>query len=754
MDPTPSHIDENPAMGPTCAEAIANLEAIMNSAQDCLRKLQSVSSETPTTEESPSKKQKSSNESVSTECDSGFGSTVSTSNLGENLPDSNQEMEICDQEAFLKPERNTNSSEATDNLEPSSTSFPHDVPMHSTNIQSNKSAGKLDDPTQLIASSTQTPREEAISNYVERRFVLVGSPMDRSYEVRPYLKLRKNLAHPRKTYLLSQCSPGKFSPQKNSPSRRTSILQPLSASPSTADYFDRKHSDCSSSPRRFASDLPTLLKTPFSSDLFSKKSGLVDNLKEKQIEDSRDASASKKVNPGPVPFDKRKRKRKTPFIYLKKFTKPKKNSSVGDMLSPPEEYEVEYIESHKILENNECMFFVKWIGWDASDNTWEPITNLLNCQEKLVGYFEQLLRSNEHKQISLLRKNANLRELRQTLSRTSEEELNQLLSTYRSSQGIKLPVPNRDFIDKALLLFTKQLPKEMLEPMKKRLRHELLLEKLCAHRKAQLVSLQEWELEINFLAQNSALITVENNVDLEGPPPNFNYINHYLPGAGVIIPNDPPFGCDCPGGCTVSSQLCCGKESGFAYDQHGRIKVPRGTPIYECNNRCTCPVKCRNRVIQRGQHYRLCIFKTSNGCGWGVKALDDIKKGSFITKYVGEVVTAEEAAVRSNTDSKFYLFDLDFNCPDNSPCPFTVDASVYGNISHFINHSCDPNLAIYASWINCLDPNLPLLVLFAIKDIRKGEELCFSYSQTDTSRRRKGEVKCRCNTANCRKYVF
>jgi SET domain-containing protein len=46
-----------------------------------------------------------------------------------------------------------------------------------------------------------------------------------------------------------------------------------------------------------------------------------------------------------------------------------------------------------------------------------------------------------------------------------------------------------------------------------------------------------------------------------------------------------------------------------------------------------------------------------------------------------------------------YLFDLDFNEDSN---PYTIDACRYGNIAHFINHSCDPNLAIYNVWINCL----------------------------------------------------
>lgn len=58
-----------------------------------------------------------------------------------------------------------------------------------------------------------------------------------------------------------------------------------------------------------------------------------------------------------------------------------------------------------------------------------------------------------------------------------------------------------------------------------------------------------------------------------------------------------------------------------------------------------------------------------------------------------------------------------------------MDAALYGNVSHFINHSCEPNLEIFNVWIDCLDPNLPRLCLFAARDIFKGEQLTFDYKQ-------------------------
>ena len=40
----------------------------------------------------------------------------------------------------------------------------------------------------------------------------------------------------------------------------------------------------------------------------------------------------------------------------------------------------------------------------------------------------------------------------------------------------------------------------------------------------------------------------------------------------------------------------------------------------------------------------------------------------------------------SDEEGRTYLFDLDFNSGANNP--YTIDAAFYGNVSHFINHSC------------------------------------------------------------------
>ena len=114
--------------------------------------------------------------------------------------------------------------------------------------------------------------------------------------------------------------------------------------------------------------------------------------------------------------------------------------------------------------------------------------------------------------------------------------------------------------------------------------------------------------------------------------------------------------------------------------------VPPGTAIYECNPKWACPSGCINKVVQLGQTIPLCIFRTY-GKGWGVKTRQPIKCNTFVSKYVGEVITTEEAKKRGriyDAQRITYLFDQDYK---KENCAFTIDAAKYGNISRFYNPS-------------------------------------------------------------------
>lgn len=394
--------------------------------------------------------------------------------------------------------------------------------------------------------------------------------------------------------------------------------------------------------------------------------------------------------------------------------KQKKNKKTRE----PEEFIIEKIIKFK-YENGQELFLVKWTGYSSNDNTWEPIENLDNCPGILkefllreeVQYCDRIQQLKQELSFGELLSDENLIN---RLSEVQETELTQLRNTLTVKLIAMITLPEK----------YETFAAELVQDTRELLQLYTLTRKRCR----QLIKLKQWEEHINQVDKSKRLV-VENDADLAGPPENFTYINQSIPGAGVEIPDEPPIGCDCLA-CNCRSKTCCGMQGGlYAYTVKKRLRVASGTPIYECNKACKCTSECSNRVVQHGRNTKLTIFRTSSGCGWGVKTEQRIQQGQFICQYVGEVITFEEAEKRGreyDANGLTYLFDLDFNSIEN---PYVVDAANLGNVSHFINHSCDPNLGVWAVWADCLDPNLPMLALFATRDIEVGEEICFDYLQ-------------------------
>lgn len=444
-----------------------------------------------------------------------------------------------------------------------------------------------------------------------------------------------------------------------------------------------------------------------------------------------------------------------------------------------QEYTVE-----KILKINEIdekpFFYVKWKGYKECDNTWEPLKNLDDCT-----ILKTFLRAKTNFYAKEIEKIGN----------TIKNDDNDNTKSYTDTEAFKL-IENfnelqlqSDLILMAILNENQQTTSSTYNNIFQRTKHNLHLFPYYLKRMEQLTSMQQWQQQINN-ADKSSNLMVENNYDFEMPPLDFNYINDNIAGNGIIIPNDPLIGCDCGDTC-YSRTKCCGQNSGslFAYNKKKRIKVPPGTPIFECNDRCKCGPTCMNRVVQQGRKHTLTIYKTNNDRGWGVRTERIIYDGQFICEYVGEIITYEETEKRGkiyDIEGRTYLFDLDINRSDN---PYTIDAAKYGNVSHFINHSCDPNCGVWAVWINCLDLDLPKICLFALRRIEAGEELSFDYlnhrandsggaggsgsnnkslesltneSTTTTTTDDKTEsvdnvkyaMKCKCNSSKCRKFIF
>ena len=119
--------------------------------------------------------------------------------------------------------------------------------------------------------------------------------------------------------------------------------------------------------------------------------------------------------------------------------------------------------------------------------------------------------------------------------------------------------------------------------------------------------------------------------------------------------------------------------------------------------------------------------------GWGVFAIEPIRKNKRIIDYAGELIDHKES-LRRETD---YLDRGEIWC-------FTVnrrwvrDANSGGNVARFINHACKPNcysvIVGHTIWI-C-----------ASRNIEPGEELTYDYF-TDGAQ----FIQCRCRPGCARK---
>jgi histone-lysine N-methyltransferase SUV39H len=218
-----------------------------------------------------------------------------------------------------------------------------------------------------------------------------------------------------------------------------------------------------------------------------------------------------------------------------------------------------------------------------------------------------------------------------------------------------------------------------------------------------------------------------------------------------------PEGCACEN-CDdqAKNRQCCFRKEELnrcPYDSQGRLRVKMGFIIVECSLYCACEKKCRNSVVSSGPTYRVAIYRTPDK-GWGVKALEDIRKNSFICEYIGELITHKQAVGRSRTSS--YIFDLDFE--NGSNCRFSIDSKKKGNFSRLINHSCDSNLKTHVVMDGTEQGIITRCAFFAKRHIRKGEELTIDYHQEIPKKKQKverpGSKACLCGSVKCRKTIF
>lgn len=128
------------------------------------------------------------------------------------------------------------------------------------------------------------------------------------------------------------------------------------------------------------------------------------------------------------------------------------------------------------------------------------------------------------------------------------------------------------------------------------------------------------------------------------------------------------------------------------------------------------------------------VIKASTIHAVGVYSGQFITAGTRIIEYLGEKISRAEELRRERANELIgatYIFQLDDE--------FSLDGSVGGNESHFINHSCTPN-CIY----RIISGHI---YIYALTDIRRGEELTYDYAFDPYP---DDPVVCNCGSEKCR----
>ncbi|XP_024139017.1 histone-lysine N-methyltransferase, H3 lysine-36 specific [Oryzias melastigma] len=165
--------------------------------------------------------------------------------------------------------------------------------------------------------------------------------------------------------------------------------------------------------------------------------------------------------------------------------------------------------------------------------------------------------------------------------------------------------------------------------------------------------------------------------------------------------------------------------------------------MYECHPQvCAAGERCQNQAFTKRQYTTVEIHRTLS-CGWGLRAVSDIKKGAFVSEYVGEVIDEEECRARirhaqEHDICNFYMLTLDKDR--------VIDAGPKGNQARFMNHSCQPNCETQKWTVN----GDTRVGLFALQDIAKGGELTFNYN---LECRGNGKTVCKCGAPNCSGFL-
>lgn len=134
---------------------------------------------------------------------------------------------------------------------------------------------------------------------------------------------------------------------------------------------------------------------------------------------------------------------------------------------------------------------------------------------------------------------------------------------------------------------------------------------------------------------------------------------------------------------------------------------------------------------------KLYKIKKSNIDNRGLYAAKNIKTGQIIIHYKGKLITKKETEKnpKYDNDKAIYLFNINSR--------YDLDGDFSYNTARLINHSCSPNCEVDGKGLK--------LWIYALKDIKKGEELSYDYGFGYDENYK--DFVCKCRAKNCCGYI-
>jgi uncharacterized protein len=134
---------------------------------------------------------------------------------------------------------------------------------------------------------------------------------------------------------------------------------------------------------------------------------------------------------------------------------------------------------------------------------------------------------------------------------------------------------------------------------------------------------------------------------------------------------------------------------------------------------------------------KLYKVKKSNIDNKGLYATQDVKAGTIIIHYKGKLITKKETERNPKYDNEkaIYLFNLNNR--------YDMDGDFKYNTARLINHSCNPNCEVDGKGLK--------LWIFALRDIKKGEEFSYDYGFGYDENYK--DYVCKCGSSNCCGYI-